>query len=353
MRRPIPALLGLAACQAPDVWECGNGPLIPNLALLERDLSTPAIRSPDVGGSSETPSIWGPDGEGRLFAATSDGVVFRARDEGCSWEPVTQLPDPPGWNGIASGGVSRIFDSHADFFVESGDGGTTWEEVPLDEPITGLPWVNPEDPDHLITITSSALRISQDGGRTWSSRPTPVASETLWNEDELGVARGGELIVAGLWELWVSEDGGQDFDDRTPALREHFGKNARIASSAVSGEGDAVWAVVEGGDDLRYLARSDDLGRSWNAILSVGAELAPWGFIGADPQDPELVVVPVTGMTSDAASSLLVFRGDTLVNERDLGIAQALGDVVITPHAFLVGALTLSLNLDTGTREGG
>jgi hypothetical protein len=182
--------------------------------------------------------------DGRQKAPPFLGLI-RSDDAGKSWRPVS-LRGEVDFHVLEAAGA-RVYGFGSDWetrrpvFLVSDDGGTTWDEREVPEPLVSLA-VDPDDADHVLAATDHTLYESADGGRRWSRRGGDPGL-LGWRED-------GTLIR-------VSPSGGVDASSN--------GRDWRRAGD-VAGQ-PAAFEVEEGG---LYVAlhdgtvkRSTDDGRTW------------------------------------------------------------------------------------------
>jgi photosystem II stability/assembly factor-like uncharacterized protein len=152
-------------------------------------------------------------GDGRTAYATRPRTLLRSTDGGRTWtalevpgtDPsdgalhyVLQAPTPE---------LVYLADIDRGRVYRSDDGGATLRQVGD----TGIPTpsmvVHPDDPMTLYAGTREGLRVSTDGGATWTTPgPGPVRPVTTL---AVGVGADGPVVFAGSRAgLWVSDDGG-------------------------------------------------------------------------------------------------------------------------------------------------
>ncbi len=155
-----------------------------------------------------------------IISGGLEGGVYKSTDGGDSW---TQLEAglPSGLRGKADLAVSpadpdrvyALFEAPADTggVYRSDDRGETWRHVSAFQPIRNRPFyytnldVHPSDPDVLWGMAEGHW-MSEDGGRTWRSQPTPHGdNHDLWiNPDNPDI-----IIQSNDGGANVSLDGGQ------------------------------------------------------------------------------------------------------------------------------------------------
>ncbi len=122
-----------------------------------------------------------PSAPTRLYAtvATSEGVgIYRSDDAGESWTKVTNDPRPAGQIGGGDLPVPKVDPKNPDVVYvastvlwKSTDGGKTWSGfrgAPGGDDYQNL-WINPDNPDVLLTASDQGAVITVNGGQSWSS----------------------------------------------------------------------------------------------------------------------------------------------------------------------------------------
>lgn len=298
--------------------------------------------SPDLRGLLEWRCI-GPFRGGRVVAVAGDpsdrnvfyfgavaGGVWKTSDAGTFWECVSDgffktssvgaLEVAPSDPNVIYAGMGettiRIDVSHGDGVYKSTDGGRTWRHMGLaDTRHIGKVRVHPANPDIVYVAAlghafgpneERGVFKSTDGGQTW--RKVFFKSDRAGAVD-LTLDANPRVLYAAIWQayrsfwqissggpdsgLWMSEDGGETWEDISgrPGLPKGiWGKVGVSASPARPGR---VWALIEhrteGG-----LYRSDDYGRTWEKVSDNQHLLSrAWYYthVTADPVDPERVYV--------------------------------------------------------------
>lgn len=221
-------------------------------------------------------------------------VLADSRDGGATWRE-TQLAEVRGFDGMvafAPDGTLYATGMQAPaIFVHTqppGAGAPATHQVVESAVASDKPWltIDPTSGDLYVAYSRGAdlaLRISRDGGRTWSGPVVVVAGSALFGEHREGQAppwgaqvllgRPGELAVTWAWSpdlgiarrlegrVWVttSSDGGATFSP--PRLL----ADNRDAPSAVCHDGDYYVFYREGALEAQRLvaAASEDGGRTW------------------------------------------------------------------------------------------
>ena len=160
---------------------------------------------------------------GLLWAGSDDGLVHVSRDGGNRWDNVTaRLPDLPEWATVrtieasqhAAGTAFLVADAHRlgdrrPYLWRTDDYGQSWKSLAAGLDATTHLHVVREDPtrkDLLYLGAEGGVRVSWDGGATWSSPKLglpPAAVHSL-------VVAQGDLVIGTMGRsIWI-------FDDLTP-----------------------------------------------------------------------------------------------------------------------------------------
>jgi hypothetical protein len=213
--------------------------------------------------------------DGALFVATHTGLFRAAEGERTATRVADRFQDTMGFTVV---GPNRFLGSgHPDGrenlppflgLIESRDAGRTWEPISL---------LGKRD-FHVLQATGNrvygfgsdfdsgeaGLLVSDDGGRNWEERTPPEALISLAIDPD----DPDRVVASGEQGLYLSSDAGRGWRplDGGPAL---------LAWPT----GGRLFAVAFDGG----VARSGDAGRSWSEVGEVGAE--PAAFEGADGGD--------------------------------------------------------------------
>lgn len=203
-----------------------------------------------------------------VFAATAGGL-YHSIDRGDSWEDLG-LPAEDVWSVLATEDGSQFAGTFPARLYRSTDGGTSWHEI---ESVQRIPsrerWDGPGDetdarvralatppgkPDRVIMgIESGGLFVSDDGGRTWDDRTEGTRHDvhhvlTLGAEEYVVACGRLEIVSDRLGDagLYRTDDGGRswvrlDADVEHSYFREtieHEGVLYAAASRTQPGEWD-------------------------------------------------------------------------------------------------------------------
>jgi photosystem II stability/assembly factor-like uncharacterized protein len=263
------------------------------------------------------------------FGAVAGGV-WKTTDAGTYWECVSDgffTSSSVGALAVAESDPNVIYAGtgettirldvvHGDGVYKSSDAGRTWKHVGLkDTRHIGRIRVHPDNPDIVYVGAlghafgpneERGVFKSTDGGATWR--------KVLFKSDKAGVVdlsmdKNPRILYAAVWEayrsfwqissggpesgLWMSQDGGETWEDisRRPGLPK--GTLGKIGVSASPARPGRVWALIEhrkeGG-----LYRSDDYGATWDKVSDNQNLLSrAWYYthVTADTVDPETVYI--------------------------------------------------------------
>ncbi|HQQ77894.1 MAG TPA: PKD domain-containing protein [Thermoanaerobaculia bacterium] len=283
-----------------------------------------------------------------IFVGPAGGGVWRSRDAGATWAPLTDDigPTPIGAIAIAPSDPKRIYagggsgrqslgnDVPGPGLLVSTDGGDTWT-LSASSP-GGEFWfirVDPANPRVLLAGTDKGLLRSTDGGDTWTK--TLAAAGDAWanalavspaNPSLLLAAtfrrgvesfQGGACVVPASstyrpGRLWKSTDGGATWDENVnlPGSGPPV-KRSRVELAFAPSDPAVVYALIAKGsvdangcsDDLTYgdlfdVAKSTDGGDSWSALGAADAlkdlpngQMYYAAALSVDPRDARTVWV--------------------------------------------------------------
>jgi len=166
-------------------------------------------------------------------------------------------------------------------FSRSTDGGDTWS--PADGGLTGsAPYVpplalDPGDCDHLYTSTVTGIHRTTNGGALW----TNVAAHVATSIDVSPVDGDVVWTVSGGAVRYTTNDGTTWLD----AGPFGFPTGAATRIRAHPGVASAAFVTFSGHGDLAHVARTDDLGASWEGVTG-DLPPQPVNTIVIDPLDP-------------------------------------------------------------------
>ncbi len=194
------------------------------------------------------------------------------------------------------------------------DGGLNWETLSPD--LSRESW---DVPSSVGKFTTPEMAKMSRRGVIYTVAPSPMDINVIWCGTDDGL-------------IWVTKDGGKNWDNVTPPGVTAWSKVALMDASHFT-KGTAYAAVnrIRCDDHKPYIYRTDDWGKSWEKIVA-GLPDSPINVVREDPGNPKLlycgselqVHVSVNGGTSwqslrngMPASSIR----DLVVHENDLVIA--------------------------------
>lgn len=186
-----------------------------------------------------------PEGPGSL---PEDLGLIRSRDGGRTWEPVSEVGETDHHVlQVSPDRIVAVEAEGADVRI-SADGGRTFTDrtpptVSLDAAI------DPGDPERLVVATDQGIYTSVDGGGSWRQRDAVPAAQLAWAAPDALYRADADGLVR------RSADGGQTWEDRGTL---DLGANELAADAA-----GALYASLPGGE----VHRSDDGGATWRRYL--------------------------------------------------------------------------------------
>jgi photosystem II stability/assembly factor-like uncharacterized protein len=212
-----------------------------------------------------------PSARRTLYAASSDGLIFRSTNAGATWSMVGR--------GLPFGSVASLLVDRRDASTlyaglngsvgkgayRSEDGGETWTTLAI--PFTNV-WslaMDPHDPDVLLAATGKGVFRSADGGASWSL--TGLVPGQLFQEVVAVLfdpRTPGRAWAAQGVSTFVSDDGGITWTPRSSGLpAPGTGGVSTLAIDPASGTLYAGFSVPDGNAPLY---RSTDDGASWTPV---------------------------------------------------------------------------------------
>jgi photosystem II stability/assembly factor-like uncharacterized protein len=216
-----------------------------------------------------------------LAARTSDGALLRSTDFGSTWVPWSAAPHDHVF--FAPSAANKVYSMDtAGRMRVSGDGGATWSN----RASLPVPWqrtlvIDPADADRLLTAGVSGAFSSDDGGGTWQ-RGSSGMNELYFLETAARSPGLGPLFATSIDEQVLYQ---RAFDGQWTGLA--------ASSSALLGQpGDsALWTAVAPSDGTLYLARSASVARSIDGGLNWELRSTPQhaGTLTVDPANSLVV----------------------------------------------------------------
>ncbi len=289
-----------------------------------------------------------PSDPGTIFIGPAGGGIWRSKDAGATWTPLTDSIGPTAIGAIAvapsdprriyagggSGRQSLGGYAPGPGLLASTDGGDTWT-LTASSP-GGEFWflrVDPSNPRILLAGTDKGLLRSTDGGDTWTK--TLAAAGDAW-ANALAVSptnpavmlaatfrpgvesfQGGACVVPSSstyrpGRLWTSTDGGQTWAENVnlPGSAPSV-KRSRVELASAPSDPTVVYALIametvdangcaddQNLGDLYDVAKSTDGGGTWSALGAADAlralaneQMYYASVISVDPRDARTVWV--------------------------------------------------------------
>jgi photosystem II stability/assembly factor-like uncharacterized protein len=318
-------------------------------------------RSVAVAGSAARPAEY--------YMGTTGGGVFKTRDGGQSWYPVTDryfggtigaiavAPSNPDVVYVGGGEYPiRGNVSHGDGVWKSTDAGRTWKQMGLaDAKQIGDVVVHPTNPDLVYVAVlghvfgpnaTRGVYRSKDGGGTWQ--------RILFRNDSTGAVEltmdpnNPSVLYAGFWQanrtpwmlvsggagsgLFKSTDGGDTWTELTHNAGLPTGTWGNIGVSVSGANSNRVYALIEAHDGGVY--RSDDAGTTWQKMNGASAlTQRAWYYmrIHSDPKNQDVVYVNNVSFqkSKDGGKTFQPVRGLGHGDSHDLWIAPDNADRMI------------------------
>jgi len=274
---------------------------------------------------------------GTIFAGTATGGVWRSRDVGQSWTPLTDhecslsissLAIDPSDPLIVYAGTGRAFPSlgeEACGILRSTDGGDTWEQLPASvflytqgnsapAPAAVLDLVvDLRPPGRLLAATAVGLYLSEDHGESFTLVLGPLNGKgQVWdlvrhptNPDVLYAAAESQVLHgAQRSSVFKSADGGRTWQEVAKGLPLSGVDPTKLAIAPSSP--NILYALIGGNFLKARLFRTEDAGATWTETVP-GADL-----LCACPAGPALLV-------SLTNPKQLFFGGDRFQTSFDSG----------------------------------
>jgi photosystem II stability/assembly factor-like uncharacterized protein len=196
----------------------------------------------------------GADGK-RLFAGTANGI-YRSDDDGQTWQPASQ-----GLVGLVVQGLTLGPDRRTLFAVASSsayrsdDGGDTWQRIKIQDATFDLrALVAGMDGQTIFGLTNIGAYRSVDNGRQWTRILAPPAPDQAWIPETLAVGPTDGALFVSLRSSSIvhSRDGGRHW------LEIPFTDMGTVLAFTVAPDGRSLVAGTDTG-----IYRSDDDGQTW------------------------------------------------------------------------------------------
>jgi photosystem II stability/assembly factor-like uncharacterized protein len=222
---------------------------------------------------------------GQLLVANADGGLWRTRDAGASWEPLTEreatqasgsvLADPVDplvfWWGTGEG--NGAIDNYGGIGVlKTVDGGRTWTASNRFSGTVRCMAIHPSNRAQVWACGDDGLYRSSDGGATFAKvpgLPANGASGIAIRPDD------PQRIFVGLWGggVWKSADGGSSWSQVGGGLPANLGRvdlalcggNPAVMLAVSEQNGGDLWKSADGGAHWSQLTAAPDFagGQGW------------------------------------------------------------------------------------------
>ena len=173
--------------------------------------------------------------------------LIESSDAGRTWRAVSLEGEADFHVLEASGarvyGYGSDFETRAERFMASTDGGRNWRRLAAPEPLISLA-ISPRDPRRLIASGVRRAHSSRDGGRSWSALDGPAGGLVAWTPE-------GQFLVGARGRVWHKADKSGSWG-RVGAV------NAQPAAFDPGADGELLVALHDG-----TILRSVDGGRRW------------------------------------------------------------------------------------------
>jgi photosystem II stability/assembly factor-like uncharacterized protein len=314
--------------------ENGNFPsneiLLNNWEAKKQLKISSALKSTNIGNwTSLNPSvipIGGPKGTGRIhkvyiepwntnniWACSSTGGLWKSTDAGNSWQALTDNlptlgtssiavdPNNPQIVYLATGENSFSPNAFSKGIFKSTDGGISWTYLSQDPNSINLFFgvifklvLHPVNSNTILTAGSSGLKLSPDGGLTWSTKLT-----TRFFDIEFHPSSHDTIYACNANTIYRSTDAGNSW----VALNTGIPTVSKRIELAVSPDGpDYVYALVQNSSyGFGGLYRSTDAGNTWTlqstspnvlgSVTNPAATTGGWSYceLTADPTNKDKI----------------------------------------------------------------
>jgi photosystem II stability/assembly factor-like uncharacterized protein len=203
--------------------------------------------------------------------------TMESRDGGFTWEVGSLRGADAMMMSVSQNDAAALYVAGHDVFLMSRDRGETWARVEHNLPGTDLHAFaqDPVNPQRLYAyVAGDRIYASTDGGATWAALPSQPSNQPL-----ALASNGTTLFAATPTGIETSSTTGDDFEWTQLASQPNAGAMS-LAISATNPE--LIYAGTPSG-----VAKSDDLGRTWE---SLGPHNVPALALAVAPSDPDRVL---------------------------------------------------------------
>jgi photosystem II stability/assembly factor-like uncharacterized protein len=234
------------------------------------------------GGSAEIVRV-APRQQGVLLAATGNGLLYRSRNGGASWDHLAfpaqlagslhALEADPGVEGVWYAGMESDIASVAGVYKTS-DGGLTWTQLPgLKGKSVWAVAVRSSQPRLIAAGTTDGVYLSRDGGASWA-RISPESNRELRPVVSLAFhPTDPGIIYAGTTHLpWRTRDGGAHWESIHSGMIDDsdvfsISVETRAPSSVFASACSGVYRSSDGGSTWKRLATPSGAFRTYLVAL--------------------------------------------------------------------------------------
>lgn len=297
------------------------------LEILSKNSSSLNLQWNEMGptnmGGRTRAILFDKDNPNEMWAASVSGGIFYSPNAGRSWVPVNDQMDNLAVVSLAQGADGAIYAGTGEdmYYFASGagsggilgdgiykstDGGVTFTQLSSTDPSTnpGEGWVavgkigcDPSNANRIYAATSDGLKISNDGGNTWTTeigtgeaRDLTVApSGAVWTKVGNRIFKSTDGSAGSFTEITVNGSG-----DRATNIYRSF---SRMRIAVNPSDENYVYVLVCDGSAFDRVYQSKDGGTTWATIGERSALLnmvnqAPFAvLIGVDPYNEERIIV--------------------------------------------------------------
>lgn len=206
-----------------------------------------------------------------------------------------------GSTGIIGGGIYK-----------STDGGQTFEHLQSTDPNSlinsGAPFaavtelaVHNDDPNTIYAATNTGLKITTDGGTSWTNA---IPGSAVFFDVE--VATDGSVLASSSNKIYFSQDGTPGSFDALPTGTTFGGGSGRIEVEFSPSDPNYIYAIfsnVSGLGRYKGIYRSTDKGQTWNVIIpgwtgntpplnNIFSQQANYAMaLAVDPNDKDRIII--------------------------------------------------------------